>query len=96
MVSDWTAEEQRVLQTFLKGERIVQLPVKLKKRRVVLRWLLDYVDPTRTYDESEINALISRHHPDYATIRREWVAFDWMQRDHGIYRRTSAEPNWRR
>ena len=93
---DWTQKEQKVLQTFLDGERIVQLPVKLKKRLVILRWLLDHVETNRTYDETEINALISKHHPDYATIRREWIVFGWMERDHGTYWRTSEDPDWRR
>ena len=93
---NWTADERKVLDAFLDGERIVQLPARQKKRIVVLRWLLEKFEPDRRYSHAEVNALIKRHHPDSAAIRREWIEFGFMDRDREAYwlrqRATGQEP----
>ncbi|UCF09452.1 MAG: DUF2087 domain-containing protein [Candidatus Bipolaricaulota bacterium] len=81
------AWEEKVLQTFLDGDRLRRLPAKRKKRMVVLEWLAERFEPARSYTESEVNAILSRHHPDVATIRRELVWNEFMDRERSIYRR---------
>jgi hypothetical protein len=44
------------------------------------------------YPEAEVNAVIGRHHADFATLRRELIASGLMTRQHGIYRRVAAGP----
>jgi len=39
----------------------------------------------RRYPEKEVNAIISRHHPDFATLRRELIGARLMRRESGIY-----------
>lgn len=82
--------ERRVLEIFLDGERLIRLPARRKKRMVVLEWLVTRFEPGRSYTENEVNAILARHHPDVATIRREFVWNGFMNRERSVYRR--AEP----
>lgn len=89
MQAQWSESEQKILSNFLEGNRIVQLPAKQKKRLVILRWLLEHIDPKKRYPESQLNQLIAQFHPDFATIRRELYEFRFMDREQGIYWRIS-------
>jgi hypothetical protein len=40
------------------------------------------------YPEARINELIKRHHPDFATLRRELIGQGLMEREAGIYWRS--------
>jgi hypothetical protein len=75
------AWERRVLQTFLEGERLKQIPASLKKQLVVLRWLAGKFEPGVRYPEREVNEIIKRHHPDAATLRREMIDAKLMARE---------------
>lgn len=85
------AYERKVFQTFFEGERLVQFPASEKKWRVILRWLADRFEWDRRYTEKEVNELLTRHHEDYATIRRELVERGFMQRERGVYWRVAGE-----
>ena len=39
----------------------------------------------RTYNEREVNAIITRMYDDYTTVRRALVDYHFMNRDHGVY-----------
>jgi predicted transcriptional regulator len=77
--------EQKVLQSFFDGERLTKIPTAGKKRMVVLRWLVNQFEPDRHYPEPELNEIIKRHHPDCATIRREFIGSRLMERKGGVY-----------
>jgi hypothetical protein len=81
------ASEQRVLASFLIGERLKTIPARPKKRRVVLRWLVERFERDAEYPEARVNELIARHHPDFAALRRYMVDEGLMARQAGIYRR---------
>jgi hypothetical protein len=81
--------ERKVLNNFLNGERLTQIPTTRKKRDVILHWLAEHFERGRAYPEREVNEVISRHHPDYATLRRELIGLGLMEREDGIYRRTA-------
>jgi hypothetical protein len=68
------AWEQKVLNDFLIGEQLKEIPASRKKRLVILKWLADKFDWDVHYPESDINEVIKHHHPDFATIRREFIA----------------------
>lgn len=87
------AWERKVLRTFLDGDRLTRIPEQHKKRVVVLKWLVERFEFDRAYTELEVNAIIKRHHPDVATLRRELVAAKLMQRDNGIYCRVAPPPH---
>jgi hypothetical protein len=84
------AYERKVLGTFLDGERLSKIPDTRKKRDVILRWLAERFEPGRDYPEREVNEIIGRHHPDFATLRRELIGAGLMTREAGVYRRADA------
>jgi hypothetical protein len=79
-----------VLASFFVGHRLKQIPARRKKLLVVLRWLAGRFQPGRRYSEREVNELLGSHHPDFATLRRLLVDYGYLDRDHGIYRRTEG------
>ena len=81
------AWQRKVLRDFFEGERLKEIPASRKKREVVLRWLANRFEPGRAYREIEVNAVIKRHHPDTATLRRELVGHGLLEREQSVYRR---------
>jgi hypothetical protein len=87
------AWERQVLRSFFEGERLKEIPSMRKKRQVILKWLMSQFEQGRTYTEAQINDVIKRHHPDSATLRREFIANKLMQRENGVYWRVSSTTN---
>lgn len=84
-------DEQRVLRTYLRGEQIVELPAGSQRLQVILKWLAARFEPGRRYPEREVNELIKRHHPDFATLRRLLVDYRYMAREREVYWRVEDE-----
>jgi len=84
------AWERKVLNAFLDGEELKSIPASRKKRDVILTWLINKFEIGVQYTEKEVNQIIARHHPDYATLRREFIINRLMDRegDGGVYWRT--------
>ena len=82
------AWQRKVLRDFFAGEELKEIPASRKKRLVILQWLAGRFEPGRRYREGELNEILSRHHPDFATLRREFIATGLMQREAGVYWRT--------
>jgi hypothetical protein len=88
------SDDARVLEIFVDaGGRLVSIPAQYKKRLAVLRWLAEDFQPGRRYPEAEVNRIISRRHPDFATLRRHLVDEELMQRRRSVYWRTGTVPN---
>ena len=86
--------DARVRENFVDaGDHLVSIPVQRSKRMAILRWLVEDFQPGRQYTEAEVNQIISRHHPDFAALRRYMVDEELMQRRRGIYWRTGSVPN---
>ncbi len=92
LTDDTPDADRRVLATFFDGERLRDIPVAREKKLVVLRWLARRFDPGTRYPEREVNAILKRHHPDCATLRRALVDYELMQREAGEYWRAGDEP----
>ena len=98
-MSSWTqniptdAWEEKVLKNYLNGDRLKEIPASRKKRLVVLQWLVEKFELTRTYTEKEVNQILSKYYNDYATLRREFIGYQLMQRNNGIYQRLASN-NW--
>lgn len=82
--------ERKVLRTYFDGDRLTKIPGTRKKRDVVLRWLATRFEADRRYAEREVNEIIERYHPDFATLRRELIMSRLMERAGGEYWRTGA------
>ncbi len=87
------AWERKVMRTFFQGDRLVKIPESQKKRLVVLKWLAAQFEPGVKYSDREVNAVLTRYHPDYATLRRELVSNALLQREKGVYWRVDGESN---
>jgi hypothetical protein len=86
--------DARVRENFVDAsDRLISIPAQHKKRMAILRWLVEDFQPGTRYAEAEVNRIISRRHPDFATLRRYLVDDDLMQRRRGIYWRTGSLPD---
>ncbi len=88
------AWEEKVLRTFFEGDRLKEIPASRKKRWVILKWLVNRFEMGELYPERSLNEIIKRSHPDTATLRREMVGYQMMQRENGVYWRV-PESQWR-
>lgn len=86
--------ERKILDIFIEGDRLLEIPVSYKKRLVILKWLVGFFEPGVSYAESQVNAILKKHHPDCATLRREMIGCRMLTRDRGIYRR-GPKSAWR-
>ncbi len=59
------------------------IPAQRKKLDAVLRYVVRVFEPGRRYSERLVNEMLSRFHPDTATLRRELVGSGLMQREGG-------------
>lgn len=93
LVDDLPSEawERKVLRDFLDGERLKEIPASRKKRVVILRWLAGKFQVGEHYPEAAVNEVIKRHHPDFATLRRELIGHRFMQRENNVYWRIANE-----
>jgi hypothetical protein len=80
--------EDKVIRAFIRGDRLVSIPARDKKRRVILRFLVDRCfAEDRAYPEKEINQRLALYHADVAALRRYLVEAGFMTRQAGEYRR---------
>jgi len=77
--------ERKVLRDFLNGLELKEIPASHKKRLIILKWLVRDFDMGVRYTEAEVNARIQVHHPDFATLRREFIGNRLMAREDGVY-----------
>lgn len=90
---DTEAWESKVLRNYLETDvnsnqvtqRIKEIPASRKKRLVILKWLVSKFELGINYSEREVNDIINLYHSDYATLRRELISSQLMQRDNGVY-----------
>ena len=91
---DEPAFEARVLRAFIREGRLVSLPARERKRRVVLRYLLDEVFPDlEPVDERDVNMRLALWHPDVSALRRYLVDAGLLTRSAMIYRRAVPLPD---
>jgi hypothetical protein len=88
------SSERKVLDNFVDGDRLIEIPVSYKKRLVILKWLIGFFEPGISYAESQVNAILKLHHQDCATLRREMIGCGMLARDKGVYSRR-PESGWR-
>lgn len=85
-----TQEEGAVLARFFRGRQLTEIPAQRSKRRIVLERLALDFEPGRHYTEPEVNELLSRYHPDYASLRRYLVDEGFLDRAKGEYWRAGG------
>ncbi len=83
MVAD--AYQQKVLATFFKRGRLVQIPAQLKKFQIVMEHIAQEFEPGREYTEQEVNKMLVEINEDVASLRRGLIDVGVMERAHGLY-----------
>lgn len=81
-IEEW---ESKVLKNYMEDECLKEIPASRKKRLVILKWLASQFEVGVNYPERTVNEILKRHHPDCATLRRELVGYQLMQRENGVY-----------
>ena len=83
-------DEETVLRTFFRNGRLVEIPAKESKRRIVLERIAIEFEPGVRYDERQVNVIVGRFFNDHAALRRYLVDEGFLARDHGEYWRTGG------
>jgi hypothetical protein len=88
-LADATPEQAVVLRNFVDEDgRIVRLPARAAKLRLVLEYCAQRFEPGREYDEQQVNDVLLELHDDHVTLRRLLVDEGLLARNAGVYRRT--------
>ncbi len=82
------ASHRKVLRAFFDGPRLVSIPSQRKKKEIVFEEILRRLPRRREYPERELSRFIEAIHPDFCTIRREFIMGQYMEREDGVYRLT--------
>jgi len=93
---DTEAWENKVLKNYFDGDvfdnscvqHLKEIPASRKKRLVILKWLANRFEIGIQYPERAVNEILKRYYPDYATLRRELIGYQLMQRENGVYWRS--------
>jgi hypothetical protein len=81
---DVDAYDRKVLNTFLTPEgRIKSFPAQQKKYEAILRYVAQSFQAGKRYSEGQVNETLSKFSDDFASLRRDLVAFGYMEREGG-------------
>ena len=61
------------------------IPAQRRKLRMILEYIAQTFTPGVRYSEKQVNQILSRYHPDTATLRRELIGARLMSRAAGEY-----------
>ncbi len=85
------SDERQTLQRFFTPEgRLLDLPTRHVKRRVVLDHVAQRFEPGRRYGWREVDAILKEVHPDHAALRRYLVEEDFLTRENDVYWRSGG------
>lgn len=87
---DVPEDAARVLRTFLRGGRLVSIPMQRAKKVVILDRLAQEFDIGVRYSERQVNAILRRFHDDVAALRRYLVDEEFLDREAGEYWRAGG------
>jgi hypothetical protein len=85
-----TEDEESILRAFFRNGRLVEIPTKASKRRVVLERIALEFEPGGRYQEREVNVIVARFSTDHASLRRYLVDEGFLAREAGVYWRTGG------
>ena len=84
-------DEEAVLRRYFRDGRLVEIPAKQSKRRMVLSRLALEFDIGVRYPERQVNSKLERFHHDYAALRRYLVDEAFLSRAGGEYWRSGGK-----
>jgi len=92
-----SAAERKILTTYFPqgvDGPLTTYPGREKRRLMILRQLAERFLPNRTYNEKEVNAILSAAYEDHVLLRRQLIDYGFLSRraDGSEYRRSDAVP----
>ncbi|MFC7545564.1 DUF2087 domain-containing protein [Plantactinospora sp. GCM10030261] len=79
-------DRDKVLRTFLADGRVVRLPARAAKRRILLEHIVSVFEPGVRYSEREVDAVLRAFYAeDWVSLRRYLVDERLMDREAGEY-----------
>jgi hypothetical protein len=85
------ADQEKVLRTFLRDGRLVSIPAKAGKRRVLLEHIARAFEPGVKLPEREVDAVLRAfYETDWVALRRYLIDEGLMSREGGLYWRTGG------
>lgn len=85
-------EQQLIVSRWFTAGRLRSIPARRKVRAAVLLEVLTRFEPGVSYPESVVSRRLAELHPDFAYLRRELVAFGYLDRDAGRYQVCRTPP----
>jgi hypothetical protein len=87
-------DRARLIERFMPDGRLLRMPAKDAKRRVVLAQVAHLFEPGRHYPEPEVDEILTRvvegGESDHVTLRRSLVDAGLLAREAGEYWRTGG------
>lgn len=75
-------EREKVLKTYFdENGELTHFPSKEKRKIIILQKMIKSFDPNQTYTEQEINEILKDKFHDFATIRRYFIEYGFMDRN---------------
>lgn len=84
------SDEQVLRAFFAEDGTLHTIPSRHAKLLVVLDRLAQSFEPGARYDETEVNLVLRRVHPDCAALRRYLVENGFLSREDGVYWRSGG------
>ncbi|MGV9645271.1 DUF2087 domain-containing protein [Streptomyces sp. NPDC003514] len=94
-----TEQTDMVLRTFVRDGRLVRLPARWTRKKLVLRHIAEQTfEPGVEYPERTVDAKLrawceDSDEIDHVTLRRYLVDLHHLHRSEGVYRRSAAPPH---
>ena len=82
--------DEVVVERFMPGGRLVQMPAKRARRLIVLDHVARVFEPGRRYPEREVNDALRVIYDDFAALRRYLVDEGFLTREDGVYWRSGG------
>jgi hypothetical protein len=81
---DENAFDRKIVSNYLLPDgHLKTIPSQRKKLEAVLRHIVRDFQAGKRYSEKEVNQILSRYHPDTASLRREMISAKLMDREGG-------------
>lgn len=77
-------EKEKIISTYFKqgpNGPLDSFPSKEKRKLIVLQHMIKRFDPSKKYSEKEVNEILKTIYHDFATIRRYFIEYGFMDRN---------------
>lgn len=82
---DVDRERRKVLDAFFEGPKLKSIPAQRRKKEIVFEEILRRLPDRKAFREDALSRLLEEIHPDFCTIRREFIMGRYMERRDGVY-----------